>query len=248
MIADRLRASILQAAISGQLTEHSPEDGTAAELLEQIAIERAELVKKKKLRKQKSLPLLETSELDFNLPNAWEWVRVGSVALTNPAVAGTDSDTVGFLPMSSIEDGYTGKIHAKRRKWSEVRTGFTKFAEGDVVLARITPCFQNRKSAVIRSLGSSYGAGTTELHVLRPPTGVMAEYLLLVMKSQYVQDALTPKMTGTAGQKRVPLEALTHLPIPLPPLAEQERIVAKLDEILPLIDQLAELERERERA
>mgnify|MGYP000298010778 FL=1 len=246
MIADRLRAAILQAAISGKLTDQRPEDGTATELLEQITAERAALVKAGKLKKRKPLPLVTEDEKQFSLPANWMWSRLGDVALPNPRVNGNDTEQIGFLPMASIEDGYTGRIHPQVRKWSEVKSGFTKFAEGDVVMAKITPCFQNRKSAIVRRLGSQYGAGTTELHVLRPASLMEAEYLLFFLKTEYVQDELTPQMTGTAGQKRVPLGALTNLPIPVPPLAEQGRIVAKLHGVLPLIDQLAELERERE--
>lgn len=246
MIADRLRAAILQAAISGKLTDQRPEDGTATELLEQIAAERAALVKAGKLKKRKPLPLVTEDEKQLSLPANWMWSRLGDVALPNPRVNGNDTEQIGFLPMASIEDGYTGRIHPQGRKWSEVKSGFTKFAEGDVVMAKITPCFQNRKSAIVRRLGSQYGAGTTELHVLRPASLMEAEYLLFFLKTEYVQDELTPQMTGTAGQKRVPLGALTNLPIPVPPLAEQGRIVAKLHGVLPLIDQLAELERERE--
>lgn len=246
MIADRLRAAILQAAISGKLTDQRPEDGTATELREQITAERAALVKAGKLKKRKPLPLVTEDEKQLSLPANWMWSRLGDVALPNPRVNGNDTEQIGFLPMASIEDGYTGRIHPQGRKWSEVKSGFTKFAEGDVVMAKITPCFQNRKSAIVRRLGSQYGAGTTELHVLRPASLMEAEYLLFFLKTEYVQDELTPQMTGTAGQKRVPLGALTNLPIPVPPLAEQGRIVAKLHGVLPLIDQLAELERERE--
>lgn len=246
MIADRIRASILQAAISGKLTDQRTEDGTATELLKKIAAERAQLVKEKKLKKQKVIPVVDAGDCSFELPDGWEWCRLSDVVITNPSVSGDDSAPVGFLPMASIEDGYTGMIHPERRKWAEVKSGFTKFAEGDVVLAKITPCFQNKKSAVVRQLGSPYGAGTTELHVLRPSPGLDADYLLFFLKSEYVQSDLTPKMTGTAGQKRVPLSALSELLFPLPPLVEQERIIAKLDEVLPLIDHLAELERERE--
>lgn len=246
MIADRLRAAILQAAISGKLSKQLPEDGTATDLLEQIAAERAELVKARTLKKHKPLPPVIDDEQPFSLPESWTWSRVGEVALSNPTVTGDDTEKIGFLPMASIEDGYSGRIHPQGRKWSEVKSGFTKFAEGDVVMAKITPCFQNKKSAIVRRLGSQYGAGTTELHVLRPASLLEAAYLLFFLKTEYVQDELVPQMTGTAGQKRVPLGALTNLPIPVPPLAEQGRIVAKLHEVLPLIDQLAELERERE--
>ena len=116
MIADRLRAAILQAAISGKLTDQRPEDGTATELLEQITAERAALVKAGKLKKRKPLPLVTEDEKQFSLPANWMWSRLGDVALPNPRVNGNDTEQIGFLPMASIEDGYTGRIHPQVRK------------------------------------------------------------------------------------------------------------------------------------
>lgn len=101
----------------------------------------------------------------------------------------------------------------------------------------VTPCFENGKSTVFRNLTGGIGAGTTELHVVRP-LFVDADYILLFLKSAHFIETGIPKMTGTAGQKRVPTEYFTSSPFPLPPLAEQHRIVAKVDELMALLDRL----------
>jgi type I restriction enzyme S subunit len=123
------------------------------------------------------------------------------------------------------------------RPWSEIKKGYTHFAEGDVGLAKITPCFENGKSTVFRSLAGAIGSGTTELHIIRP-LQVSPDFILLFLKSPHFIQTGIPRMTGTAGQKRVPLDYFAHSPFPLPPLAEQHRIVAKVDELMALCDQL----------
>lgn len=246
MIAEQLRAAILQAAISGKLTEQRPDDGTAADLHRQIAEEEVYLTKAGRLKKHKPLPPIVEDERPFDIPKTWRWVHFGTVAEFNPKVVAREDTLVSFLPMACIEDGYSGVIAPESRTWGDVRTNYSRFANGDVIIAKITPCFQNRKSAVVHALENGIGAGTTELHVIRPLNGLSRRFVFWLVKSSYLIDSLVPLMTGTAGQKRVPLTALKNLPFPLPPLAEQERIVAKLDKLMPLIDQLAELERERE--
>ena len=124
--------------------------------------------------------------------------------------------------------------------------GYTHFAEGDVGLAKITPCFENGKSTVFRNLMNGIGSGTTELHVVRP-IFVDPDYILLFLKSPHFIETGIPKMTGTAGQKRVPAEYFAHSAFPLPPLAEQQRIVAKVDELMALCDQLEAARAEREK-
>ena len=123
------------------------------------------------------------------------------------------------------------------RPWGEIKKGYTHFAEGDVGLAKITPCFENGKSAVFRNLTGGIGAGTTELHIVRP-LSAHPDYILLFLKSPHFIQTGIPKMTGTAGQKRVPTEYFAYSPFPLPPLAEQHRIVAKVDELMVLCDRL----------
>ena len=91
------------------------------------------------------------------------------------------------------------------RKWGEVKKGYTHFQERDIVVAKITPCFENKKSAIMRNLPNGYGAGTTELHVIRPFSGyVLAEYLMLIFKSDWFVEAGVSNFTGTAGQQRIP--------------------------------------------
>jgi type I restriction enzyme S subunit len=132
-----------------------------------------------------------------------------------------------------------------RRPWGDIKNGYSHFADGDVGLAKITPCFENGKSTVFRGLTGGLGAGITELHVLRPVL-IDAEYVLVFLKCPGFIEAGVPKMTGRAGQKRVPVEYFAGCRFPLPPLAEQQRIVAKVDELMALCDRLAAAQAERE--
>lgn len=148
--------------------------------------------------------------------------------------------------MSLIATDYGVPNEHEVRSWGEIKRGYTHFAEGDVGLAKITPCFKNGKSTVFRNLTGGIGSGTTELHVVRPLL-VSQDYILIFLKSPCFIEAGTSKMTGTAGQKRVPSDYFASSPFPLPPLAEQHRIVAKVDELMSLCDQLEAATVERER-
>lgn len=143
--------------------------------------------------------------------------------------------------MTLIASEYGTPHQHEQRFWRDIKKGYTHFAEGDVGLAKITPCFENGKSTVFRNLVSGIGTGTTELHILRPIL-VSADYVLLVLKSPYFIETGIGRMTGTAGQKRVPKEYFAHSPFPLPPVAEQHRIVAKVDELMAFCDRLEAVE------
>ena len=129
------------------------------------------------------------------------------------------------------------RIDTKSALGAKIRKGYTHFAEGDVGLAKITPCFENGKSTVFRNLTGGIGSGTTELHIVRP-LFVDPDYVLIFFKCPHFIKTGVTKMTGTAGQKRVPMEYFAHSPFPLPPLAEQRRIVAKVNELMMLCDRL----------
>ena len=147
--------------------------------------------------------------------------------------------------MSMIAADYGVTCNHAVRQWGEIKKGYTHFAEGDVGLAKITPCFQNGKSTVFRNLTGGLGSGTTELHIVRP-LFVDPNFVVLFLKSPHFIETGISKMTGTAGQKRVPTEYFAHSPFPLPPLAEQHRIVAKVDELMALCDRLEATQEERE--
>jgi type I restriction enzyme, S subunit len=132
-----------------------------------------------------------------------------------------------------------GVHEAEIRKWGEIKKGFTHFATGDIGMAKITPCFENGKAALFENLVNGIGAGTTDLHVARPwSDDVNRRYLLLTLKTaSYLREG-EARMTGTAGQKRVTRTYFESTPLPLPPLAEQQRIVVKVDELMALCDAL----------
>jgi len=124
----------------------------------------------------------------------------------------------------------------EERKLGEVRKGFTHFAEGDVLFAKITPCMENGKGAVARELKNKLGCGTTELHIVRPLAGISPEYIYRFLAQDRVRRAAKENFTGTAGQARVPTSFIEELKWPLAPLAEQRRIVAKLETLLGKVD------------
>ena len=120
---------------------------------------------------------------------------------------------------------------------TDIKSGFTHFADNDVVIAKITPCFQNRKSAVICNLPNGYGAGTTELHVLRDYTKMlfMPYFLLLCKTHAFIQDGMK-NFTGTAGQQRVGKDFISNYLVPLPPVEEQKRIVQRANIVIESCD------------
>ena len=186
-------------------------------------------------------------EPPFEIPTAWRWTCLDDLGTTRVRNDVEDSARVSFVPMALISSTYGVAAQSEERTWSEIKKGFTHFADGDVVMAKITPCFENAKSAVMRNLVNGVGAGTTELHVFRRGTDlVLPEFVLLYVKTRGFITRGEPRMTGSAGQKRVPREYFATSPFPLPPLAEQKRIVAKVDELMKLCDRLEAQQQERE--
>lgn len=233
-----MQKSILQYAIQGKLVEQREEEGTAEELYQQIQKEKASLIKEGKIKKEKPLAGIMDDEIPFNIPKSWKWVRLGDIFQINPRNNVEDNKVVSFLPMAMLEAGYKSEFSYDLRKWYEVKKGFTHFQDGDIVMAKITPCFQNLKSAIMKDLKNKYGAGTTELHVYRPYNKICLEYFLWFIKNPIFVSDCVANMTGTAGQQRVGKGALVNYLVPLPPLEEQKRIVAKIEELMPLCQQL----------
>ncbi|MFZ0406628.1 MAG: restriction endonuclease subunit S [Cyanobium sp.] len=227
----------------GKLVEQDPEDEPAEELLASITAEKRYLEKLGEIRASKKIP--DPEEPPFGIPMTWAWTQLACIGSLSPRNLAPDSCSVSFVPMPLISSEYGVPNGHEVRPWGEIKKGYTHFAEGDVGLAKITPCFENGKSTVFRSLAGGIGSGTTELHIIRP-LQVSPDFILLFLKSPHFVQAGIPRMTGTAGQKRVPLDYFAHSPFPLPPLAEQHRIVAKVDELMALCDQLEAARQQRE--
>ncbi|MEZ7503119.1 restriction endonuclease subunit S [Psychrobacter sp. Arc29] len=239
----KLRELILELAVRGKLVPQDANDESASVLLEKIAAEKAQLIKDKKIKKIKKTKAdgkVNEDEKPFDLPREWQWTRLNFITEINPRNTNVDDKTkASFVPMTLITTSYDGVHDSESRPWSEIKKGYTHFANGDIAIAKITPCFENSKAAIFRNLENGIGAGTTELHVARPfGEQVERNFLLLYFKSPNFLTMGQKLMTGSAGHKRVPRSFFESNPIPLPPLAEQKRIVAKVDELMLLCDQL----------
>lgn len=156
-----------------------------------------------------------------------ERVKLSQCLELNPskrlAVGLEDAQEVSFVPMEALSD--VGELSLQVRKYSDVRSGFTYFENGDVVLAKITPCFENGKAGVMRGLKNGFGFGTTEFVVMRPKHNMLSEYLYYVVYSDEFRQKGEVEMRGTAGQKRVSVTFLKNYQVNLPDLAQQ-RIIA----------------------
>ena len=237
MTPQKLKNSILQLAFQGKLVEQRPEEGTAAELYKQIQAEKQALIKAGKIKKEKPLPEIAEDEVPFEIPESWIWVRLGSIVEHNPKNDLPDDLDAAFIPMTCVMDGYKNEHTFEIKKWGEIKKGFTQFADGDIGVAKITPCFQNRKSVIFQNLINGFGAGTTELSIIRIVGEFsLRKYLLWFFKSEYFIVNGMKSFTGTAGQQRIHKDYLSTCVFPLPPFAEQKRIVAKIEELLPLIE------------
>ena len=243
-----IKKSILQEAIQGKLVPQIESEDTVKELLEQIQTEKQRLVKEGKLKKSaltdsviykgddnkyyenhgKNVVCIDT-EIPFEIPSSWQWVRLANVVQVNPKNDAPNETRAAFIPMECVDATYLSKYTYHEKKWGDIKAGFTHFADGDVAFAKITPCFQNRKSMILRNLPNGIGAGTTELKVLRPyGNTINREYLLFFLESPYfVEEAV---FKGTANQQRIISGYMENKLFPLPPLSEQQRISDKIEE------------------
>ena len=164
-----------------------------------------------------------------DIPQHWELRRLRQVAFMKPSKSESEdvlrrNGPVTFLPMERVGTG--GKVDSSETvKAALVWNGFTYFSRGDVIVAKITPCFENGKGAFLENLPTAVGFGSTEFHVLRPSPRLLGAYLRLITSSkQFLQNG-TNSMTGSAGQQRVPTDFVKNYLIALPPVAEQRAIL-----------------------
>ncbi len=136
-------------------------------------------------------------------------------------------DTVSFVPMEAISE--LGELQLQERKYKDVSSGFTYFRNGDVVLAKITPCYENGKAGVMKSLKNGFGFGTTEFMVMRPNSSILADFLYYVIFSDKFRKMGEVEMRGTAGQKRVTSSFVMNYELSIPDIKTQERIIMELN-------------------
>jgi type I restriction enzyme S subunit len=164
-----------------------------------------------------------------DIPAHWDTYRLKFIAKLNPSksasgYAASQVDKVVFLPMECVSTD--GKVdQSNRERICDLWKGFTYFAKGDVLVAKITPCFENGKGALVSALETNIGFGTTEFHVIRASTRLVAKFLYQITASYRFRGIGERFMTGAAGQQRVSQQFIADFPIALPPPDEQQAIV-----------------------
>jgi type I restriction enzyme, S subunit len=170
------------------------------------------------------------------LPEGWRLVTLPDLCDINPPKPSADAlppnAPVTFVPMPAVDAEKGAITKPEARPFGKVRKGYTSFREDDVIMAKITPCMENGKAAIARALHNGLGFGSTEFHVFRSNGAILPDFLYHFIRQESFRKAAEHEMTGSVGQKRVPASFLDSVEIPLPPLAEQKRIVAKIEELL----------------
>ena len=255
-----LRQKILDLAIRGKLVPQDPNDEPASVLLERIRAEKQRMVKDGKLKPKDikndtvifkgddnlhyekfsdgTVKCIE-DEIPFDVPDNWEWVRIKTACVINPRNSIDDNTEVSFVPMANIKEGYANKFISDIRVWKKVKKGYTHFADNDIGIAKITPCFENKKSVVFSGLINGYGAGTTELYIVRTiPSLVIPEYLLnFVKRDDFIAGGVLT-FSGDVGQQRVTKDYVANYLFTLPPLNEQQRILNAVHNANSLIESI----------
>lgn len=239
----RLRRFILELAVRGKLVEQDPNDEPALELLKRIQAEKARLVKEGKIRKSSPLSVLSDEEEPFELPKRWEWLRLGNIGFTQTGTTPPTSkpecfgDYIPFVKPAHL----TGK---------SINYSGEGISQEGVQYSRLIP----RQSALMVCIGSSIGKVNVtdrdvccnqQINTVTPYLERLTAFTSFALKASFFQK-LVRKHAGMGTLPIISKGKWEMLPIPLPPLAEQQRIVAKVDELMGLCDQLEAVLRERD--
>lgn len=239
MNAQDLKNSILQLAVQGKLVEQRAEEGTARELLEQIKLEKDQLIKDKKIKKSKPLPEITEEEIPFEIPESWEWVRlIDLCSLISDGTHKTPAYVEYGVPFISVKDISSGVMDFSNVKY------ITR-EEHEKLISRCKPEMNDVLLCRIGTLGKAIKICTDKefsifvsLGLLKLIEADVADYIVQVINSGYGYRWIDDnKVGGGTHTNKINLDTLRGMPIPIPPLEEQHRIVAKIEEILPYIDQ-----------
>lgn len=239
MNAQDLKNSILQLAVQGKLVEQRAEEGTARELLEQIKLEKEQLIKDKKIKKSKPLPEITEDEIPFEIPESWEWVRlIDLCSLISDGTHKTPAYVEYGVPFISVKDISSGVMDFSNVKY------ITR-EEHEKLISRCKPEMNDVLLCRIGTLGKAIKICTDKefsifvsLGLLKLIEADVADYIVQVINSGYGYRWIDDnKVGGGTHTNKINLDTLRGMPIPIPPLEEQHRIVAKIEGILPYIDQ-----------
>jgi len=238
MTPEQLKASILQYAIQGKLVEQRPEEGTGEELYRQIQAEKQRLIKEGKIKKEKALPEISEDEFPFEIPESWRWVRWGDLSQSIQYGYNAPAQDVGRIKMVRISDIQDGKVLWDTVPYCEIREEEIPtylLQKNDILFARTGGTVGKSylvKDVPEESIYAGYLIRTRYSSLLCP------EYMKYFMESLLYWNQLRNGTIATA-QPNCNGKTLSKMILPLPPLAEQKRIVAKIEELLLHVDHYA---------
>ena len=232
-----MKKSILQYAIQGKLVEQRPEEGTGEELYRQIQTEKQRLIKDGRIKKEKPLAEIAEDEIPFDIPESWKWVSVGSVCVNIQYGSSQKSSATGKVPVLRMGNIQNGRLVWDKLVYTSDDEEIAKYPlqYNDLLFNRTNSKELVGKTAIYKSEFPAIYAG----YLVRvTPLLMCSDYLNYVMQSQFYWSYCQTVRSDAIGQSNINAEKLKRFVFPLPPFEEQKRIVAKLEEILPLCERL----------
>ena len=219
----KAKSKILDLAMQGKLVPQNPTDEPAADML---------------LRINPKAKIITDNPHYPQLPSGWCIAAIRDTFEINPKIIADGDTEAGFVPMASICDGFNNSFIYTPRKWDEIKNGFTHFANGDIAVAKISPCLENRKSMILKNLPNGIGSGTTELLVFRSKV-IYPEYGLLFFKSDNFIKQCVGTFNGVVGQQRVGKNIVEEIPFPIPPYKAQIQIANEANRLFAILDEIS---------
>ncbi|MGP1587019.1 MAG: restriction endonuclease subunit S [Treponemataceae bacterium] len=252
------KSKILDLAIHGKLVPQDPADEPASVMLEKLRAEKEAKIALGEIKRGKKDSYIyknsthscyyqkfddgteEQIEIPFNLPESWCWQKISSICEINPKNKLDNTLEISFVPMTLIDSEFNSNFTYELQRWETVKSGFSHFSDNDIGIAKITPCFENRKSVIFKNLKNKYGAGTTELHILRTNNKyIFNEYVFWFIKTDtFIKEGIN-NFTGAVGQQRIGKEFIAETLIPIPPLNEQVKICRTINKLMKKLDKIS---------
>ncbi len=239
----KLRELILQLAVQGKLVPQNPDDEPAAVLLEKIKEEKERLVKEGKIKKSKKLPPVDVGEMAFDLPQGWEWVRLGKIieSMTNGLYKPAkyySNDGIGCIRMFNIQDGEIRLTKLKRIIVDDKELQQYTLMPGDFIVNRVNSRELVGKSAVIKDINEPLVFEAMNIRVRFIQKSNIPDYINLFFRTDRIRSLFQNDAKQASGQASISQPQVANILIPLPPLNEQHRIVTKVDALMKLCDEL----------
>lgn len=247
MTPEKLRASILQYAIQGKLVEQRAEDGTADSLYQQIQEKKQELIKEGKIKKEKPLLEITDDEIPFDIPEGWMWTRLGEISWyfdagksPNCEKRPANNDEWGVITTTAVQLGFFDEVQNKVLPKSFDVNKEIQVRNNDILITRAGPMNRTGIACLVKNISYNLILSDKTIRLNMTDDNIDKSYIVMVLNSPQIRQLIIDRMSGMDKQQvNVSQEKYKTVLIPLPPLAEQKRIVAKIEELLPIVDRYA---------